>query len=144
MPSCTNHVVKAKCPACANTAIHVTTQTVLHNLQFPVNMSIDVDEQHFYCTNEVCDVGYFTGTGAMINKTKLRSRDLLKQGWLCYCFGISASAYGTALSSGKAGSIKTFVIQQTRQGSCACELRNPSGRCCLADFNRLEKQHEAI
>jgi len=47
------------------------------------------------------------------------------------------------LANGSALAIKAFVIQQTKEGLCACESRNPSGRCCLADFRRLEQEHQA-
>jgi len=32
--------------------------------------------------------------------------------------------------------IRDFVVAQTRLGLCACDTRNPSGRCCLIDFPR--------
>ena len=34
------------------------------------------------------------------------------------------------------GSSKTkeFVMAQTKAQNCACEIRNPSGKCCLVDF----------
>jgi len=35
-------------------------------------------------------------------------------------------------------------VAKTKQKSCACEIRNPSGKCCLADFpksaNKIEKK----
>jgi hypothetical protein len=30
------------------------------------------------------------------------------------------------------------VIEQTRLHNCACDVRNPSGRCCLKDFPKAE------
>jgi hypothetical protein len=49
---------------------------------------------------------------------------------LCYCFDIH---YGEAARD---ASLKRFVIEQTAAGCCSCEVRNPSGRCCLKDFPR--------
>ncbi len=31
-------------------------------------------------------------------------------------------------------------MQRTKAGECACEIRNPSGQCCLANFKRLENE----
>jgi len=50
--------------------------------------------------------------------------------------------YRRALAEGTAEAIKAFVVQQTKEKLCACESRNPSGRCCLADFKRMEKAHD--
>jgi len=30
--------------------------------------------------------------------------------------------------------LKDFVVEQTKADVCACDIRNPSGRCCLKDF----------
>ena len=30
--------------------------------------------------------------------------------------------------------IKDFVIKSTKEKTCACTTRNPSGKCCLKDF----------
>ena len=53
---------------------------------------------------------------------------------ICYCFDVN---YETALNDiDKQGNseIKEFVIQQTVTKQCACEVRNPSGKCCLSNF----------
>jgi hypothetical protein len=57
---------------------------------------------------------------------------------LCYCFDITAIKYVSALKAQCAEPIKNFVIQRTKTGECACEIKNPSGQCCLAHFKRLE------
>jgi hypothetical protein len=49
---------------------------------------------------------------------------------LCYCFGV------TKADARSDPGIKKFVMAQTKLGLCACEMRNPSGRCCLPDFPR--------
>ena len=139
---CTTQASKATCLVCAKTSISVHKATLLQGIVFPLNMDVE-DQQYFYCGDVDCDIGYFTEAGTTVNKKDLRAYDQIEAGWLCYCFGISRSAYKAELMAGGAELIKSFVIEQTRQGACACEIRNPSGRCCLADFKRLEKQHES-
>jgi hypothetical protein len=29
---------------------------------------------------------------------------------------------------------REFVVEQTKLKHCACEVQNPSGKCCLKDF----------
>ncbi|MCF6204409.1 MAG: hypothetical protein L3J59_12215, partial [Methylococcaceae bacterium] len=61
---------------------------------------------------------------------------------LCYCFDVNVAEYIQALKNNTASEIKNFVIQKTKSGECACEIRNPSGQCCLANFKQLEKKPE--
>ena len=49
---------------------------------------------------------------------------------LCYSYGV------TRADTQAVPQIRAFVVEQTPQQLCACETRNPSGRCCLADFPR--------
>jgi hypothetical protein len=55
---------------------------------------------------------------------------------LCYCFDIRFSDLSDAAA---AKQCREFVINQTRNKVCACEQRNPSGRCCLRDFPHQEE-----
>ncbi|MCK5920792.1 MAG: hypothetical protein KAG66_07615, partial [Methylococcales bacterium] len=49
---------------------------------------------------------------------------------LCYCYGVTCQQ---ALNNPDA---KAFVLAQTKLKNCACDTRNPSGRCCLKDFSK--------
>jgi len=118
----------------------VLSQTLIHQVQFPENQDITQDEYAF-CSNQQCDVVYFSSSN-VIRKQKVRTFKDDQKEMLCYCFDISKSQYQLALASGTSGNIKGFVVQQTKSSSCACEIRNPSGRCCLANFKRMEKDYD--
>lgn len=113
---------------------------MLHQIQFPDNQGIGENDDAF-CSNQDCDIGYFSASG-IIPKSRLRAFRPGQQAMLCHCFDISKPAYRTALLDGTAAEIKAFVVQQTKDGLCACESRNPSGRCCLAGFRQMEKAHD--
>jgi len=111
-------------------------QTLLHHVRFPENQSL-LNEHYFYCANEGCEAVYFSENHHV-------ARDIVRKPtahMLCYCFDISQSAYRAALHADMGEPIKNFVVQQTQAGLCACASRNPSGRCCLADFRQIEKSH---
>jgi hypothetical protein len=104
-------------------------------IQFPGNQHIGAGE-YWFCANLKCGVGYFSASNT-ITKDKLRAFQQVSDGYetlLCHCFDISRAGYLSALSSEEHEPINSFVIQQTKQGVCACEIRNPSGRCCLVNF----------
>ncbi len=116
----------------------VSRQTMLHQLRFPVNLAV-AEGGYAFCANRECDAGYVSAT-AVIPKTALRVFRAGQPAMLCYCFDISEAAYRAALADGSAAALKAFVVKETRAGQCACEVRSPAGRCCLADFRSMEQQ----
>jgi len=113
---------------------------MLHQVQFPDNQSIS-ENGYAFCSNRDCTTGYFS-VSDMIPKASLRVFRYDQEAMLCHCFDISESVYRIALGDGTAEAMKAFVVQQTKDGLCACESRNPSGRCCLASFKQMEKAHD--
>lgn len=130
---------RMKCTECGQNCFPVSRQTMLHQIRFPDNQNMTEDDYSF-CANHDCSVGYFS-TSAIIPKVQLRAFQLDQPVMLCHCFDISEKAYRTAMADGTAESIKAFVVQQTKEKLCACESRNPSGRCCLVNFSQMEKEH---
>ncbi len=136
----TTKKTRMSCPACGQNCFPVSRQTILHQVQSPDNQRI-TDGDYAYCANRECNVGYFSAFDS-IPKTSLRAFQSGQSAMLCHCFDISESVYRAALDDGTAKAIKAFVVQQTKEGLCACESRNPSGRCCLASFKQMEKAHD--
>ncbi len=140
---CCNSTTKkprAICSACGQNCFPVSRQTMLHQVQFPDNQDI-AEGDYSCCASPDCNTGYFS-ISDMISKTRLRAFQPGRQAMLCHCFDISEAVYQAALDDGTAKAIKAFVVQQTKEKLCACESRNPSGRCCLASFKQMEKAHE--
>jgi len=141
--ACCNSTTKktrVTCPACGQNCFPISRQTMLHQVQFPDNQDI-AEGDYTCCANPDCNTGYFS-TSSTILKSSLRAFQPGQQAMLCHCFDISESIYRTALDDGTAEAIRSFVVQQTKDKLCACESRNPSGRCCLASFKQMEKAHD--
>ena len=103
--------------------------TILHHLKSP--WETQVKEQAFYfCDAPDCATAYFGLEGSTISKQDLRTKMAVKgdaDGLMCFCYGVSqADAVDPAA--------KAFVMSQTKAKNCACDRRNPSGRCCLKYF----------
>ena len=136
----TSKKMRKDCPECGESCLSVALQTMLLHVQFPGNQHI-TEEDYFFCPSMQCNAGYFSSS-VIIPKQQLRAFKPHQQNMLCYCFDISELQYRSALEAGTSDPIKAFVVEQTKSGTCACETRNPSGRCCLAAFKRLEKNYE--
>ena len=126
------------CPQCGISCKNISMKTIFHQVRFPEILDIETDS-YYYCADKTCSVGYFSQEEKVISKNQLRAFTELKNNKLCYCFDINTEQYLDSLKDGAAETIKNFVIQKTKVGDCACEIRNPSGQCCLANFKQLEK-----
>jgi Zinc binding domain len=125
--------VTQACHQCATVCKPVELRTLYHQVKFPENQGI-ISDSYYFCPSKDCAIAYFSSTGNNIPKQQLTTYQDIQNDKLCYCFDINASDYLSALSTGNAEAIKNFVIQRTKSGECACEIRNPSGQCCLAKF----------
>ena len=123
---------KQPCPACNKTGRQVAIATILHHLNAPWQWQAQ-KQSYYFCQTPDCEVVYFNSDGTPIEKSALRTTVGIKEKSLdtliCYCFGVSKR---TAMNHPEA---KAFVLEKTKAKICACDSRNPSGKCCLKDFH---------
>ncbi len=132
---CSNHATKiitGICPKCGVSCKSVENKTLYHQVRFPENTRLSLDK-YYFCPSKECSIGYFSSTGQIIPKSFLRTYQEIEDDKLCYCFDINVAA----LTAENVETIKNFVIQKTKSGDCACDVKNPSGQCCLAKFKSL-------
>ena len=125
------HPKQYKCPVNGKSYNGVSSTTILHHIDEPWNWS-HKQQGYYFCNDPECEVVYFGEDDSTISKSSLRTKVGIKEtnpnSLICYCFGVSK----TESSSQE---IKEFVIKSTKEKTCACTTRNPSGRCCLKDFH---------
>jgi hypothetical protein len=131
-PACTTgHPNKRACPACGTACAEAPTRTIAHHLRQPWHWQAAA-ERYFFCDDPDCEVVYFGDDGSRVLKSQLRTpigvKDRSSGAQVCYCFGVTRAA---ALDE---PGLRDYVVAQTKLGTCACDVRNPSGRCCLKDF----------
>jgi len=122
---------KFECPVNQEKGTEVSLKTILHHIKSPWRIML-TEQSYYFCDAPDCDVVYFGADNSVIRKEQLRIRVGIKEKsvdtLICYCFGVNKRQ---AFSD---PAIKTFVINQTKNGICSCETSNPSGRCCLKGF----------
>lgn len=125
-PSARRHA----CPRNGKSYPVVSTTTLLHHLEQPWQWNL-AERHYYFCSDPDCPVIYFGDDDSVIEQTGVRTpvglKDPSDTALLCYCFGVTRA-------DARDSTIKAFVQQQTRQGVCACQTRNPAGRCYLGDF----------
>ena len=125
---------KANCPQNGMPYSQVKINTILHQIRKPWQLKLP-NQHYYFCDDPDCDVVYFGEDNSTFIRSDLRTSVGQKSNegnkTICYCFDVSSSDLESdaALKTSRA-----FVIEQTKNASCDCETRNPSGKCCLKNF----------
>lgn len=126
----------ATCPACARPGRAVAPKTVAALVRAGVEPVRLTDPGYRFCETSGCPVVYYSPGGVRIERDALRVPVHQKDGGgdvpLCYCFGYTRERLAREGESAVA-----FVSGEVKAGRCACEVENPSGRCCLGDLRRF-------
>ncbi len=62
---------------------------------------------------------------------------------LCYCFGYDREDVRRDIEAHGKSEVPDRIKAEVQAGFCACEVKNPSGNCCLGDVNRAVKELQA-
>lgn len=124
------------CPVSGAKGSRVAAQTV-KALLTPSALRRLTLVDHRFCPDPGCPVVYFGTDGTTYATEDLRSPVWHKEPFgdrmVCYCFGESEGAIRTEIEitgySEAVGRVRAHIAA----GRCACEIRNPQGRCCLGD-----------
>ena len=128
----------APCPCCGASAKPVGRVTLIQQVIAPLNQQLPPDG--FFCASAKCNTVYFFDGGSVIESHQVRSevgqKSTKADRPICYCFDINLSIVMEESEKTGASASKAFVVEQTKLKNCACEIRNPSGKCCLKEFPR--------
>lgn len=121
------------CPACGRYAQRVSAVTVAAMTTKPLLHS----SRFWVCQTPSCDVAYFDGDSGSFAVSDLKVRPGFKKGGdlICYCFGFTRVQIRDQPSTIDA--IRKAVSEQ----QCACQVRNPTGKCCLPDVQACLPGH---
>lgn len=132
--------------ACSRSAHskRVSRKTVLSMLK-PQFLEEALNGTYRFCAAAECPVVYFEEQGTRVfTIDDLRivvgikaSKDPIP---LCYCFGFDESHLRKEILQTGNTTIPERISHLIHEGLCACDVRNPSGACCLGEVNRAAKR----
>jgi hypothetical protein len=118
------------CPANGKEGLSVPLKTVKNFLTGKALARLDPESPHHLCQDPACPVVYY-GEEGVYALAEVRFPVYDKgASWVCYCFDRTKEALQEALSRGEDPVAQ--VEEGVRAGRCACDQRNPRGRCCLS------------
>lgn len=125
------------CPACRGKGKSVGVLTVKNLVRD--HARVVASDTHWFCRTPDCEVVYFSDS-AIFRKPDLKVRVGIKETGdpipLCYCFDYSRADIRRDIEESGSTKIPDEINAEIRGGFCACEVKNPSGTCCLGDVNR--------
>ncbi|MCI0352434.1 MAG: hypothetical protein L0Z53_23705 [Acidobacteriales bacterium] len=129
------------CPACGGRSKQVQSLTVKSLVRtLPLGMPA---VQYYFCEAPECDVVYFPAdSGApLFRRADLWVRVGVKESNgpipVCYCFGFTRESIQEEIQQAGESTVAGKIKAEVQAGNCACELKNPSGKCCLGDVTRV-------
>jgi len=100
------------------------------------------DTQYYFCDTSDCEVVYFALDA---EAPRFRREDLMVRVGaketadpipICYCFGFTRQDIWDEIRSTGKSTVAERITTEVKAGHCACEVKNPSGKCCLGDVAR--------
>ncbi len=123
------------CRTCGKKGKTVSTLTVKSLVRDHTQVSTSVTFS--FCRTAECEVVYFSDQ-SVFRKHDLKVRVGVKEATnpipLCYCFEYSRQDIRHDIETTGNTSILEKIKDEVRSGFCACEVKNPSGTCCLGDI----------
>ncbi len=99
------------------------------------------------CRDAECEIVYYGSEGTLLSASELHVQPSFKSGsggLVCYCFLHAEADIERQLGETGRTDVLESITSEVKAGNCACEVRNPSGKCCLGEvqaaIRRLEKR----
>ncbi len=131
----------ALCPSCGARGIPVTERTLRHALKKPLLRELR-EEAYRFCPGRGCNVVYFSQKevfGREDVRVRVGTKEAHPSATICYCFDVARGDIEDEVKRKGRSTFSSRIREEVEKGNCACEVRNPSGRCCLRDIMELEK-----
>ncbi len=131
------------CPQCGSQGHSVDNATIKCLISVSLHRVEDV--KHRFCSGANCSVVYLAEDGSEVFfTTDLRERVYQKEPdaddvLVCYCFFHTLGDIRLGISESGASEIVDDIKFGIQQGHCACDWRNPEGRCCLGNVVKIVK-----
>jgi len=132
------------CPLCGKKGKAVSLLTVKSLVKDHTRVAPGA---YLFCRTPDCEAVYFSPE-AVFRKADLKVRAGVKETEdpvpLCYCFDYTRADVRRDIEETGATDILERIKAEVKAGYCACEVKNPSGDCCLGDITRAIQDAKAL
>jgi hypothetical protein len=139
------------CPCCGAAGQPVKPVTLRALLKPESAAQVREENSYFFCDAfcgaAACEVVYFAPGSQIFLKADLTvrvgSKESASPRQLCYCFGHTIESIAEEIERTGRSTAVADIRRRMREGGCACETKNPAGRCCLAAVEQFVREQLA-
>ncbi len=136
---------KNECPKCSQKAKGVLGKTLKYLLRDDAKIELSSYDGFSYCKTPSCKVIYFKKDVILTQKdikVEVGLKDGANPANMCYCFGWTKEKIIKDIEvNGKSLALQDIKRKMNTIG-CLCEIKNPSGNCCMGDISKVVKEGE--
>jgi len=123
---------------------HTVPREALESLLTPTALKRLQPGSYLFDASPDCDIVYFSkDSDSYFTKRDLRVRVGIKESEppipICYCFRHTLESARAEIQVTGRSTVAAEITKEIRARRCACEVKNPSGRCCLGEVNKAVK-----
>jgi hypothetical protein len=110
--------------------------------QLPLGMP---KTQYYFCEAPGCDAVYFPlDTQAPLFRcgdltVRVGAKETVDPIPVCYCFGFTRKDIENEIDETGRSTVADRIKTEVKAGNCACEVKNPSGKCCLGRVTQIAR-----
>ena len=139
-----NVAAPSQCPECGRKGKKVGHTTLEHLLREPPSGEAATASYNF-CATPDCDVVYFSAPSLPVfHKRDLKVRVGIKETEdpipVCYCYNHTRASIWDEIARTGSTRVLDEIKSEVKAGRCQCEIKNPSGNCCLGDVTRVVQE----
>ncbi|MHB1845685.1 MAG: putative iron-sulfur cluster-binding metallochaperone [Deltaproteobacteria bacterium] len=142
-PKAVRRDARTPCPRCGAVGTEVADETMVALLKPGLAAPLLALDRRF-CRTPSCEILYYGADGRFVEKgaatVRVGLKETLDPVQLCYCFDFTRADVRQELAETGTTTIPARITAEVRAGRCACEVKNPSGRCCLGEVNKAVKE----
>jgi len=137
------------CKECGSTGKQVLEITLRSMVKEPALEAIENPDGFYFCETPTCGVVYFNNEQQVyLHKEDVKVRVGIKETEnpvpVCYCFGWTQERICEQIQQlGYSTAVQEIGIK-IKADECACDIKNPSGRCCLGEVNKAVKRGKEL
>ncbi len=136
----------AVCPSCSQKGKMIGTLTVKALLAVSLER-VDEGSTYRFCPTPDCPAVYYDEEGGFFTEADLRERVHQKHPdaddvFVCYCYRHTPGSLRADLAGRGRTDVIARITAGTLAGTCACDIRNPQGSCCLGNVRQLVRRIE--
>lgn len=135
---------RAACPVSGTLSRKIQRRTLEHLLK-PEKIGSLRPVQYYYCKEPTCNVVYFSNENVPFFTTdevavKVFVKDQGHDVPVCYCFNWTRARLWQQIKETGQSTASVEIAREIKAGTCACDIKNPKGECCLGDVNMFVKE----